>query len=335
MSFFLDESRRLRTAWRLMIFGAANVAVVVAMNVVIGLGMVGYLATTGRLRALATSPQAEARAEMEALVEEWTLPLSIALALPLAGISLALAALCRKYLDRRSIKSLGFERPRRGLLLSIVAGCAVGAAPIVLIAGALWLAGGFQFTGVDLAPLTLLVVPALVCMAFAEEIEFRGYVQRNLLDVGWPTVGIVISSAAFWLAHSFNPHVWDSPWCAINLLSAGLLLALAYQWSGNLWFPWAAHFAWNFAQGPLLGIPISGIEVPGLVRLTPDPRWPAWLTGGEFGLEGSALATAANLAMIAALLVALWAQRRSRGIEREEVVLATLVETGTAPAPLA
>ena len=50
----------------------------------------------------------------------------------------------------------------------------------------------------------------------------------------------------------------------------------------------ALHAAWNFTQGPLLGIPVSGIEITGLLRSSTSG--PVLLSGGEFGAEASILA---------------------------------------------
>ena len=60
---------------------------------------------------------------------------------------------------------------------------------------------------------------------------------------------------------ALNPNAWSSPLIGVNLFGAGVLLALAYMLSGNIWFPTVVHFAWNFAQGVLLGIPVSGIAI--------------------------------------------------------------------------
>ena len=92
------------------------------------------------------------------------------------------------------------------------------------------------------------------------------------------------------------------------MIGAGVILALAYIISGNIWFPTALHFGWNFAQGVLLSIPVSGLAIDGFFRLQASPSAPQYLTGGEFGLEASAATTLVELVMIA-LLVAVAARR--------------------------
>jgi len=86
---------------------------------------------------------------------------------------------------------------------------------------------------------------------------------------------------------------------------------LAYQVSGNLWFPTALHFAWNFCQGVVFQLPVSGIRTDGLIDVWVAPTAPLWLTGGAFGLEGSALITGTQGLLI--FLLRWWAARERSG----------------------
>ncbi len=99
-------------------------------------------------------------------------------------------------------------------------------------------------------------------------------------------VALAISAALFGLGHLANPNatVWSSIAIAIE---AGLLLGMAYAWTRSLWFCMGVHAAWNFTQGPLLGIPVSGFELKGLLVST--TQGPTLLSGGEFGAEASIL----------------------------------------------
>ena len=111
-------------------------------------------------------------------------------------------------------------------------------------------------------------------------------------------LAVVFSSVVFWLMHSLNPSAWSSPLVGVNLFGAGVVLALAYRVSGNIWFPTALHFAWNIGQGVVLQLPVSGIRMDGVVDLEVNGAMPAWLTGGEFGLEASVLVTAVEAAQV-------------------------------------
>jgi membrane protease YdiL (CAAX protease family) len=80
----------------------------------------------------------------------------------------------------------------------------------------------------------------------------------------------------------------------------------------RLWLPIGIHAAWNFTQGWVFSVPVSGTAPPlGLLitrRIGPD-----WLTGGGFGLEASAVAMV--LATLAGAVMAKVAIRR-RGVVR-------------------
>jgi hypothetical protein len=62
-SFFLDETRRLRTVWRFAIFGFGFLAIQIGLTIVLGIGLVIYLVAKGTsLDAFVRNPN---------LIEEW------------------------------------------------------------------------------------------------------------------------------------------------------------------------------------------------------------------------------------------------------------------------
>lgn len=73
-------------------------------------------------------------------------------------------------------------------------------------------------------------------------------------------------------------------------IQAGLLLGAAYIYSGNLWFPIAIHFAWNFTQSTIFGANVSGNKISKTL-ITSKIQGAEWFTGGQFGPEGSIQAT--------------------------------------------
>jgi membrane protease YdiL (CAAX protease family) len=135
--------------------------------------------------------------------------------------------------------------------------------------------------------------------AFMEEILFRGILFRWIEEFAGSWAALAITSALFGLAHILNPNAtWFSS-LAIAV-EAGLLLGGAYMLTRSLWLPIGLHAAWNFTQGEIFGVPVSGGAVHGLLksRLT----GPALLSGGGFGLEASlialVIATAAGICFI-------------------------------------
>ncbi len=145
------------------------------------------------------------------------------------------------------------------------------------------------------------LLPALLASAIfpavSEELLFRGILFRWLEEFGGSWVALLLTSAFFGAAHLMNPHA--SPIAAIGLaLEAGVMLGAAYMLTRSLWLPMGLHAAWNFTQGEIYDIPVSGLNVHGLLRarLIGDPL----LTGGSFGLEASIIA------IVVATLFGLW-----------------------------
>ena len=198
------------------------------------------------------------------------------------------------------------DAARSSLLGIAVAAAVVGSAHLAILAttDARHLAG----EGVSLLELLAIFAPA----AIHEELLFRGYPFQRL-EVWSPRVAIALSAILFGVVHVGNLAV--SAIAVANIVLAGIMLTLAYLATRNLWFPISLHLAWNVISGPFLGHEVSGYVPKGTLSRVIDPG-PALLTGGEFGLEASLWATAAQL-----IAVAFLAHRvRRNAVERAAVV---------------
>ncbi|MEO8160912.1 MAG: CPBP family intramembrane glutamic endopeptidase [Arenimonas sp.] len=205
-----------------------------------------------------------------------------------------------RLLERRKLSELAPSR----LPIDIATGWFTGMAILIAAAGALALAGCYSVRGFHpdaplLTPLLVLGVGAGV----VEEIITRGILFRVVEEALGTWFAMVLSALFFGAAHLANPNA--SIWMAAAIaVEAGFLLAMAYAWTRSLWFVMALHAAWNFTQGPLLGISVSGIAVNGL--LDSSMRGPAVLSGGEFGAEGSILT------VIICVALGVWFTRRAQ-----------------------
>lgn len=204
---------------------------------------------------------------------------------------------CRRWLDRRSIRSLGLQFDRRAGA-DLLAGFLLAGAMLLLVFVIEWGAGWLSLSPAPAneapgwRPLltTLTLLAAFTATGWQEELYFRGYLLQNLragLNLGW---GVTLSTAAFSLAHFANPNA--SAMALLGILLAGLLFAYAYLRSGRLWLPIGLHIGWNFFEGPVFGFPVSGMET--LRLLHSQVNGPEPFTGGAFGPE-------AGLALLPAL----------------------------------
>ncbi|MFH0910249.1 MAG: type II CAAX endopeptidase family protein [Planctomycetota bacterium] len=294
VGFLRDETGRLRTVWRLLVFLSGFALIQIVTTLVVVFFMLLYSLVHG---SESLEPANSLRGAML-----WFHYLGTLILLPTI---FGLAVGCRRSLDRMPVESMGLVRPARRLMSSPWVGLGLGVLPIAFGACTLlWMGGLVEKTGGGLGQ-ALSILPLLTFMAFIEELVFRGYLFQNFLDIRRPVAGVFLTSILFWLLHSWNAHVWSSWIISVNLFEAGALFALAYGVSRNLWFPTALHLGWNFTQGGVFGIAVSGNEMPGLLTLVPGSSAPSWLSGGAFGLEGSVLMTGAEAALILFFLVAL------------------------------
>jgi membrane protease YdiL (CAAX protease family) len=136
--------------------------------------------------------------------------------------------------------------------------------------------------------------------ATVEETLIRGFLFRIVQMLGGTWIAILISSAFFGAAHAFNPGATVTSSTAIAL-EAGVLLAAAYVLTGRLWFPMGLHAGWNFSEGSLYGLSVSGFTAKS--ALTHGIlQGPVILTGGAFGPEASIVAVVLCFGTAALLL---------------------------------
>jgi len=203
----------------------------------------------------------------------------------------------RKYIDRKSIMSLGFSIKNRaadlGMGLFIALLVMGGGSLVLLVLGV----AGFSFSGFDFGALGMSFLLFIV-VALTEEIMVRGYILNNLLSVLNRYVALIISAAIFMAMHGLNSGL--SVVAFINLFLAGIFLGSTYIFTQNLWFPVSLHLFWNFLQGPVFGYKVSGHTTESLFSLNLSGN--DLLTGGDFGFEGSLVCTALSVVAIAVII---------------------------------
>ncbi len=202
------------------------------------------------------------------------------------------------------------ELALRKLLPHTVAGFAGGVVLLAVIVGILWLVGGYRVdglnTGVPWFRELLLVglLPGVI-----EEIISRGVLYRIVEDRWGSWIALVFSAVMFGLMHAGNPNatLWS---CIAIAIEAGLLLGILYTVTRSLYVCIGLHMAWNFMEGPVLGTPVSGIELQSLLQ--GSLLGPHWLTGGAFGIEASLV----TVGLMGGLSVGLMAYAQRRGLIR-------------------
>jgi membrane protease YdiL (CAAX protease family) len=174
-----------------------------------------------------------------------------------------------------------------GALKELGGGVLVGALLFTATISVLALLGSYRASGTN--PWSVLIPPLTTALTagFLEEILFRGILFRIVEESLGTWSALLISALLFGLLHLGNPNATLAGAVAI-IIEAGILLAAAYMLTRRLWMAIGIHFAWNFVQGGIFGVAVSGNPTPGLLQgaLT----GPAWLSGGAFGAEASVVA---------------------------------------------
>jgi len=274
---FINPAGRLRSGWRLLIF----VLLFIILLMMLGVAAKGVSGLTVRL-----VPNRGVAHYFE----------NVIFRLGLLLVALGAGYICTRWLEGLPWRALGLS-PHPRWLRDLLVGSLLGVASLALAAGIATAGGGLSFTisgrGAFLqVGQTLIFSAALfVLAALAEEALFRGYPLQTLTRAGLIGLGVLVTSFAFAAVHMENPN-FSAGLPFLNLLLAGVWLAVAYLRTRSLWFPLGIHWAWNWALGSLFGLPVSGIT-----DLAPHPLLhgadlgPAWLTGGSYGIEGGLACT--------------------------------------------
>jgi CAAX protease family protein len=275
---FINPSGRLRSGWRLLIFLFVYVILL-------------FLLSTFLRVIYAIAIQITPGRGPGTYFENITFRLMLLVAAVLAGF------VCTRWLEGLPWRALGLSL-HPGWLRDFLVGSVIGIASLALATTVAYAGGGLSFTVSPRSALlrvgqTLVLSAVLfIFAALAEEALARGYPLQTLVRARLTALGILLTSVGFAALHFKNPNLREGlPY--LNLVLAGVWLAVAYLRTRSLWFPLGVHWAWNWALGSLFGLPVSGIA-----EIAPNPLFhgtdlgPTWLTGGTFGIEGGIACTA-------------------------------------------
>ncbi len=205
-----------------------------------------------------------------------------------------------RFLDKRRFVSIGLLLNKRAFI-DLIWGWLLGFAMLTVAVGSMWVLGYEEITlspnGAEYLLLGFLGnILLYIAVGFNEEILFRGYIFQAFIEGTNKWIPLVTLSLLFGFAHFGNPNF---SWFGFaNIVLAGVLLSLAYIQTKSLWLPIGIHIGWNFTQGYIWGLPVSGTTVVMPLTISQETG-PDLITGGTFGPEGGAACT---LVCIAACL---------------------------------
>jgi membrane protease YdiL (CAAX protease family) len=215
----------------------------------------------------------------------------------LTGIAAAVVIiLLFKLLYKRPAAEMGLDM--RGWIVKFLHGAAIALVAMSAVVLSFSLFGNTTYTWVGFTPQTTLpVILDLILMILVgiyEEILARGYIMTASRTTGSKLFVFLSSAILFSLLHFANPGFAAIP--AINIALVAIVFAYMFIRTGSIWLPIGCHFMWNFAQGSIWGMSVSGMPQYGsLVKTVTEA--PALIAGGEFGPEGGLAVTAVMVLM--------------------------------------
>lgn len=195
-----------------------------------------------------------------------------------------------KFIEQRPLSSMGFSKRDMSSLYAKGIGWSV-----VLLGGAYLiciLTGACHFEGVSAQLVPGYIVFYLIgymIQGLAEEVICRGYLLVSLSRRNSVWYSVILSSGVFMAMHMSNEHVTVLAY--INLFMCGLLFGLLFVESGSIWMVAALHSGWNFLQGNIFGISVSGTSKTSSVFDSSFADGWSFMNGGDFGLEGGLAVT--------------------------------------------
>ncbi len=193
------------------------------------------------------------------------------------------------FFERRSFWTTGLERT--GIWEKYSRGALVGFVMMIFPVVIMAVFGMMSFesdptvwSGAGAIPGVLIMLVGWLAQGAAEETLTRGFLLPVFGIRFGPFWGIIGSSVLFSSLHLLNPNV--NLIAILNLFLFGVFASVYAMSEGGLWGVFAIHSLWNWAQGNLLGLEVSGSSIGGTTLINLKATGPDLITGGVFGPEG-------------------------------------------------
>lgn len=175
---------------------------------------------------------------------------------------------------------------------------------VVLI---LMISGQLSFVKVTLSSLPLIIIffIGFMIQGASEEFLCRGFLLTSIAAKNGIILGIILNSCLFGFLHIFNSGFSILP--MINIILVGIFFSVYAYRTDNIIGVCAIHTMWNFAQGNIYGILVSGMNIgPSILKVNSFSD--SLLSGGNFGAEGG---LACTIVLIISTLLVVFIPKKS------------------------
>ena len=189
-----------------------------------------------------------------------------------------------RWIERRRVDEFASARA----VPQFFAGLLTGFALFASVMAVLWAMGVYHPSGWGEAKGILAGLVMAMMAGITEELLFRGLLFRLSARIVGTWGALLFTSSLFGLAHMGNHGATLVSGIAI-MLEAGMLLGAAYAMTERLWLPIGLHVGWNFTEGSVFSMSVSGNATSSGI-VAGSLSGPPTLTGGAFGPEASIVA---------------------------------------------
>ncbi len=197
-----------------------------------------------------------------------------------------------KYFDKRKLATIGLEN--KNISTDIIIGTILAIFWVAISFLGQYIFGTLERTSTihSFKATFIFYTIALFINAASQELLCRGFLFQTIrTNVGLKTA-VITTSLVFLLMHGGALQAGIIP--SLNVFGAGVIFAIAFYKTGQLWLPIALHFGWNFIYSSILYKPISGYD--GLqLFLTKGSEL---LAGGQNGVEATIITTVTIIVII-------------------------------------
>lgn len=211
--------------------------------------------------------------------------------------------------ERRPFTSVGLRgaNPVGKLLLGLLIGAGMMALGVVIP----WALGQYDLgasehgrLGLDAVNWLIPLLLVFILQGSTEELMTRGYMLQ-VAGRQIPAAAAIAGTSVIFSAM----HLAFEPIPFVNIFLYAVLACFVALGEGGLWLVCGIHAGWNYFQGNIFGLPVSGNpEGTSLWDFGPVAGSDDLVTGGEFGVEASLVGT--GILVVALVVAFAWFRRQ-------------------------
>lgn len=201
--------------------------------------------------------------------------------------------------QKRKPRTIGFIKKK--CVSEYLWGLLIGTVIFTLAVIICVLTGTLTFTGIGEGfsiGMFILFFLGFVVQGMSEEVLCRGYLMVSIARRSSLPVAIIANSLFFAALHLLNSGI--TVLAFINLTLFGIFASVMFVRRGSIWMVGAVHSIWNFVQGNVFGIKVSGMDIDCMLFESEVAENMSIINGGAFGLEGG---LAVSVVLIAGIVL--------------------------------